>query len=105
MTFKGERDRHGRMIRIAEHNRGAALGKAGDEAPGPGDAVGMHDYRMNIVERDAPDLLAILFDHQEAAVSRKVQPIAGNVDDAIHPPSRYSRGPGSKTRPSGSTRT
>lgn len=44
----------------------------------------MDDDRVDIVERDTADFIAVPFDHQETAVSGQMVAIGGDVDDPVH---------------------
>ncbi len=50
--------------------------------------MSVDDQRMNVVERDAADLLAFGLHDHEAAIERQMAPLGGDVDDPVHARSR-----------------
>ncbi len=70
MTVERQGDGDWRMRGIAEDDWRAPFGERGHDVAGPGNAVGMDDQGMDIVQRDTADLGPVFFDQQEAAVER-----------------------------------
>ena len=95
------------MIGTAEDNGSAPIGKPCDESPTKCDAVAGDDNGADIVQGYAADFLTSLLDQQEAPRCREMESVGGDIDNSLILPVLlpYSRGPGSKTLPSGSMRT
>ncbi len=77
------------MIGGAEYHRGAAFGEFDKDGIGPGNAMGMHDDGGDLIERDAADGLAAVFDFQKATVARKMAAIPADIYDLIQSRTRY----------------
>ena len=81
-----DRPDHGgrRVIGAADDDGDAAIAQPGENAGGPGGAVGMNDEGANVVERDASAFFIAGSYGQETAMHGKEKVIGFYVDHALH---------------------